>query len=65
MKFAIAPIRLKSAVHLGGLSPKQLARYQPWFDNARRLKDLVAKLEIASLHAFEQAEAPSQHNKTR
>jgi hypothetical protein len=41
------------------LSPEQLARYQPWFDNARRLKDLVAKLEIASLHALEQAEKPS------
>lgn len=37
-------------------SPEQLARYQPWFDNARRIKDLVAKLETASLHAFEQAE---------
>ena len=34
----------------------QLTRYQPWFDNARRLKDLVAKLEIASVHAVEQAE---------
>jgi hypothetical protein len=38
------------------LTEEQLARYQPWFDNARRLKDLVAKLEIASLHAVEQAE---------
>jgi hypothetical protein len=35
------------------LSEEQLARYQPWFDNARRLKDLVAKLEIASVHALE------------
>jgi len=33
------------------LSEEQLARYQPWFDNAKRLKDLVAKLEVASLHA--------------
>lgn len=41
------------------LSPEQLARYQPWFDNARRLKDLIAKLEIASLHALEQAEQPT------
>jgi hypothetical protein len=40
------------------LSPDQLARYQPWFDNARRIKDLLAKLEIASLHAFEAAEGP-------
>lgn len=33
------------------LSEEQLARCQPWFDNARRLKDLIAKLEVASLHA--------------
>lgn len=38
------------------LTEEQLARYRPWFDNARRLKDLVAKLEIASLHAVEQTE---------
>lgn len=47
------------------LSPEQLARYQPWFDNARRLKDLVAKLEIASLHALEQAEEPTPRGKRR
>lgn len=35
------------------LNPEQLERYQPWFDNARRLKELVAKLEIASTHALE------------
>ncbi len=39
------------------LSEDQLARYQGWFDNARRLKEIVAKLEIASLHAFERFEA--------
>lgn len=38
------------------LSEDQLARYQPWFDNTRRLKELIAKLEIASLHAVEQSE---------
>ena len=38
------------------LSQEQLARYQDWFDNAQRLKQIVAKLEIASLHALEQAE---------
>jgi len=47
------------------LTPEQLARYQPWFDNARRLKDLVTKLETASLHALEQTEGRPQHNKTR
>ena len=38
------------------LSQTQLAHYQPWFDNARRLKDLLAKLEIASIHAVEASE---------
>lgn len=41
------------------LNAEQYARYQPWFDNARRLKDLLAKLEIASLQALETAEGPS------
>lgn len=35
------------------LSEDELARYQPWFDNARRLKELVAKLEIVSVRAFD------------
>ena len=35
------------------LSEEELARYQPWFDNARRLKEIAAKPEIASLHALE------------
>ena len=38
------------------LTEEQLARYQPWFDNTRRVKDLIGKLEAASLHALEQAE---------
>ncbi len=35
------------------LSEEQLARYQPWFDNARRVKELVAMLEVASVHTLE------------
>ncbi|MGH9151983.1 MAG: DUF6788 family protein [Acidimicrobiales bacterium] len=35
------------------LSEDELARFQPWFDNARRLRELVAKLEIVSVHAFD------------
>jgi hypothetical protein len=35
------------------LTDAQLARYQPWFDNNRRLKDLIAKLETVSLQAIE------------
>jgi hypothetical protein len=45
------------------LSEEQLGRYQAWFDNARRLKELTAKLEVASLHAVEQAEGWSKQTK--
>jgi hypothetical protein len=38
------------------LSQDQLARYQPWFNNARRLKELIAMLQIASVHAVERHE---------
>jgi hypothetical protein len=38
------------------LSPEQLARYQPWFDNARRLRELLAELEGLTLRAAEEAE---------
>jgi hypothetical protein len=38
------------------LTDEQLARYQPWFHNSRRLKDLVAKLETVSLQAIETAD---------
>ncbi|MGH9033222.1 MAG: DUF6788 family protein [Acidimicrobiia bacterium] len=46
------------------LSEEELARYQPWFDNARRLKEIAAKLEIASLHALEieQSAKPNSPN---
>ncbi|HEY2448353.1 MAG TPA: DUF6788 family protein [Mycobacterium sp.] len=37
------------------LTENELASYQSWFDNARHLKELVAKLEIASVHALEAA----------
>jgi hypothetical protein len=35
------------------LSDEELARYQKWFDNARELKEIIARLEIASLKALE------------
>jgi hypothetical protein len=38
------------------LTPDQAQRYQPWFDNARRLRDLIADLEARSLRAFHDAE---------
>jgi hypothetical protein len=38
------------------LTPEQLERYQPWIENNRRLRQLVAQLETLSLHAAEKAE---------
>jgi hypothetical protein len=38
------------------LTPEQLERYQPWFENNRRLRQLIAELETLSLQAAEQAE---------
>jgi hypothetical protein len=38
------------------LTPEQLARYKPWFENDRRLRQLTRELETLSLQAAEQAE---------
>jgi hypothetical protein len=38
------------------LTPEQAERYQPWFDNARRLRELLTDLETQSLKAFGDAE---------
>lgn len=38
------------------LNQDQLNRYQPWFDNARRLHQLTTELETRSAHTIEQAE---------
>jgi hypothetical protein len=38
------------------LTPEQLERYQPWFENNRRLRQLITQLETLSLHAAERAE---------
>lgn len=38
------------------LTPEQAERYQPWFDNARRLRKLLTDLEAQSLQAFLDAE---------
>jgi hypothetical protein len=42
------------------LTPDQEQRYRPWFDNARRLRELVTELESLSLEAFEQAEGRTE-----
>ena len=36
--------------------PRPGRRYQPWFDNARRLRELLTELEARSLKAFLDAE---------
>jgi hypothetical protein len=38
------------------LNDDQLERYQPWFDNARRLRQLVAELESLSVRVAEKTE---------
>ena len=38
------------------LTPEQLERYQPWFENNRRLRQLISELETLSLQTAEQAE---------
>ncbi len=38
------------------LSEEQAQRYQPWFDNARRLRENLTELEARSLRAFHDAE---------
>lgn len=38
------------------LSPEQARRYQPWFDNARRLRTLASELEALSLRLAQDAE---------
>jgi hypothetical protein len=38
------------------LTPEQAARYQSWFDNAGRLRQLLTELEARSLRAFLDAE---------
>jgi hypothetical protein len=45
------------------LTRDQEQRYQPWFDNARRLRELITELENQSLEAFDHAEGP-RHRRT-
>ena len=47
------------------LTPEQASRYQPWFDNARRLHQLVTELEALSLRAAQHAEGWAQRLEER
>jgi hypothetical protein len=38
------------------LSGDQVERYRPWFDNARRLRELLRELEALSLQTVDRAE---------
>jgi hypothetical protein len=38
------------------LSPAQAERYRPWFDNTRRLRQLVDELQALSAHVAAEAE---------
>ena len=38
------------------LSAEQLERYRPWFENKRRLRELIAELEALSAGTAERAE---------
>ncbi len=38
------------------LTPEQLERYRPWFENMRRLRELVGELEALSLQQAEHSE---------
>ena len=38
------------------LSAEQAERYRPWFDNARRLRELVNELEALSVQAINETE---------
>jgi len=38
------------------LTAEQLERYEAWFDNARRIRALLAELEALSLRILESAE---------
>jgi hypothetical protein len=38
------------------LTPEQRDRYQPWFDNARRLCELTAGLEAIAVQTVHHAE---------
>ena len=38
------------------ITPEQLSRYQPWLDNARRIRELVSELETLTIRNVQRAE---------
>jgi hypothetical protein len=47
------------------LSEDQLARYQPWFENARELRELLTQLEAISIDAIIKAEGWGSQTRPR
>jgi hypothetical protein len=45
------------------LTPDELARYHDWFDNARRVKELVAKLETVCVRALDAEQRRGRANR--
>jgi hypothetical protein len=50
----IRKVRTKSVTRT--LSPAQAERYRPWFDNTRRLRELVDELHALAVQAINDAE---------
>jgi hypothetical protein len=46
------------------LSEDELAEYQPLFDNARKLRDLVSELQDLTLQLVEEADGPQRRSST-
>src|ERR1700728_3752881 len=59
----IRKVGAKTITHT--LSPAQLERYRPLFDNTKRLRELISKLQTLSAETVEQAEgwATTRHNR--
>jgi hypothetical protein len=38
------------------ITPEQEQRYRPWFDNSRRIQELITELQTLSVQAIEDAE---------
>jgi hypothetical protein len=48
--------KIKGRTRTRLLTQEQYERYGPWFENARRLRELLAELEALSLQSARQAE---------
>ena len=57
--------KINGTTHTRLLTPEQHARYQPWFENAHRLRQLLAELEELSLQAANHAEGWTDEPKSQ